>query len=198
MNKSNELTNLLEMASEVHHENVIAGWWDQKRTPATYSCLFMSELGEAVEGLRKVLMDDHLPQHPMWHVEIADFAIRVLDWIGQYDPDELLAIADDMSDSKFVHKKTDPLDSIMELTWNVSFAYREMAILELIQHADYVDVDYINEAIEPLIACLSECLNIQKNNNFDLIQIIKEKREYNKTRADHKIENRQKENGKKF
>lgn len=46
--------------------------------------LVLSELAEAMEGHRKGLMDDHLPDYPMLHVEMADAAIRLLDLAGAY------------------------------------------------------------------------------------------------------------------
>ena len=39
--------------------------------------LIVSELAEGMEGHRKGLMDDKLPQHLMLHVELADAAIRI-------------------------------------------------------------------------------------------------------------------------
>lgn len=55
--------------------------------PATFSvklCLTHSELSESMEGDRKSLMDDKLPQYPMRSVELADAAIRIFDLAGAY------------------------------------------------------------------------------------------------------------------
>lgn len=41
-----------------------------------------SELSEALEGHRKGLMDDHLPNRPMPEVELADAIIRIMDLAG--------------------------------------------------------------------------------------------------------------------
>lgn len=41
-----------------------------------------AELSEALEGHRKSLMDDKLPQFPMITVELADLLIRVFDMCG--------------------------------------------------------------------------------------------------------------------
>lgn len=80
--------------------------------------LTVSELSEAMEGLRKSLMDDKLPHRPMMEVELADAVIRIGDLAGAM--------------------------------------------------------------------------------GFDLVGAILEKLEYNRTRADHKLENRAAEGGKKF
>lgn len=81
-------------------------------------CLIHSEVSEAMEGIRKGLMDDHLPHREMAEVELADAVIRILDFAG----------------------------------------YK----------------------------------------GYDLAGAMFEKLEYNKHRADHKRENRQKEGGKQF
>ena len=80
--------------------------------------LIVSEVAEAMEGERKGLMDDHLPNRPMAEVEMADALIRIMDYCGRW--------------------------------------------------------------------------------NYDIGGAVVEKMEYNRNRADHKLENRQKENGKKF
>ena len=45
----------------------------------------MSELGEAIEAVRKNEKDSHLPQYPGWVVEIADDWIRGADTLGKRD-----------------------------------------------------------------------------------------------------------------
>ena len=69
---------------EVHKLNV--RWW---RDPATHEpikrnvgellMLTVSELAEAMEGHRKNLMDDKLPNRLMLEVELADAVIRIMD-----------------------------------------------------------------------------------------------------------------------
>ncbi len=80
--------------------------------------LVVTEIAEAMEGERKGLMDDHLPERPMAEVEMADAVIRIMDYCGRW--------------------------------------------------------------------------------NYDIGGAIMEKISYNANRADHKIENRVKDNGKKF
>ncbi len=49
------------------------------RNIAELLCLVHSEISEAMEGVRKGLMDDKLPNRPMLEVELADAVIRILD-----------------------------------------------------------------------------------------------------------------------
>lgn len=44
--------------------------------------LIVSEVAEAMEGVRKSLPDDKLPQFPMETVELADVLVRLLDYSG--------------------------------------------------------------------------------------------------------------------
>lgn len=58
-----------------------------KRDPAGLLMLSVSELAEAMEGIRKNLMDDKLPHRKMFEVELADCIIRIFDIAGAYKLD---------------------------------------------------------------------------------------------------------------
>lgn len=53
-----------------------------KRNVGELLCLVHSEVSEAMEGHRKLLMDDKLPHRTMLEVELADAAIRIFDMAG--------------------------------------------------------------------------------------------------------------------
>lgn len=67
---------------------VRGGWWHnldgtpKDRNDAEMICLMHSELSEAMEGVRKNLMDDKLPHRKMVEVELADCIIRICDFAG--------------------------------------------------------------------------------------------------------------------
>ncbi len=77
------------LAQTIYGDNVLVGWWDDSIThggivPDKYMvptkiALMHSELSESLEGHRKDLPDDHLPNRPMEEVEYADAIIRILD-----------------------------------------------------------------------------------------------------------------------
>lgn len=86
-----------------------SGWWNDlcsgeslnniKGTPPKVNIpeklmLIVSEIGEAMEGHRKGLMDDKLPHRPMLEVELADAVIRIFDLAGGVSLDVAGAIAE--------------------------------------------------------------------------------------------------------
>lgn len=81
-----------DLVSYFHGKSKAAGWWNEKGTgeslignpyvTATKLMLCVTELAEAMEGLRKGLMDDKLPHRPMAEVELGDTLIRICDLAG--------------------------------------------------------------------------------------------------------------------
>jgi NTP pyrophosphatase (non-canonical NTP hydrolase) len=78
---------------KLHGQAKEMGWHDKPREIGTLIALCHSELSEALEGARKDLMDDHLPNRKMFEVELADTIIRILDIAGAMDLDVAGAIA---------------------------------------------------------------------------------------------------------
>lgn len=72
-----------------HLSAVEAGWWNDIksgkkliRNDGELICLMHSELSEALEGVRKNKMDDHLTHRKSVEVELADTLIRIFDYAG--------------------------------------------------------------------------------------------------------------------
>lgn len=83
--------NLNELSKVIHEANI--KWWQDvetglpiKRNKGELIALMHSELSEALEGERKQLADDKLPQYPMAVVEIIDAMIRELDYLAGFYP----------------------------------------------------------------------------------------------------------------
>ena len=94
-NRINELRDLC------YSESVRAGWHTdietgnlKNRNKGEMLALIHSEISEAMEGERKNLMDDHLPNRPMAEVEMADAIIRIMDYCGRWGYDIGGAIAE--------------------------------------------------------------------------------------------------------
>ena len=84
--------NLNDLARAINLQN--KNWWIDletelpiKRNKGELLCLIHSEISEAMEGVRKNLMDDHLPHRKMEEVELADAIIRILDYAGGFNLD---------------------------------------------------------------------------------------------------------------
>ena len=86
-----------------------SGWWtdlatgndltgnypkDVKINIAEKLCLIHSEISEAMEGMRKNLKDDHLPDRWMLEVELADAVIRIFDLAGGLNLDVWQAVGE--------------------------------------------------------------------------------------------------------
>lgn len=75
---------LNDYGAEVHKAN--KKWWvdiktgqPKERNTGELLMLCVTELAEALEGDRKNLQDDHLPQYKMFDVELIDCLIRLFD-----------------------------------------------------------------------------------------------------------------------
>lgn len=71
------------LAIQVHRNAREKGFWDASQNMGEKLMLVVTELGEALEGLRKDLKDEHLPEYDSFDVEVADAIIRLLD-ISQF------------------------------------------------------------------------------------------------------------------
>lgn len=83
---------LNQYATQCHADN--EKWWIDIRTGERLNrnkgellCLIHSEISECMEGERKNLMDDKLPNRRMAEVELVDALIRIFDYAGAFGYD---------------------------------------------------------------------------------------------------------------
>lgn len=91
------------LVAKCHNRSVEAGWWTdletgkpKDRNDGELLMLIVSELAEAMEGIRKNLMDDKLPHRKMVDIELADTVIRIADYCGARKIDLGSAIVEKM------------------------------------------------------------------------------------------------------
>ena len=92
MEKIDQFDTINMLANEVHASNI--GWWTDletghplKRNKGEMLMLVVTEIAEAMEGVRKGIADDHLPSRSMEEVEMADAVIRILDYCAGHGLD---------------------------------------------------------------------------------------------------------------
>lgn len=84
---------MLNQLAQYAHEANKKWWLDPhtgepiQRNKGELLMLIVTELSEALEGIRKDLMDDKLPHRKMEEVEMADALIRILDYCAGYGLD---------------------------------------------------------------------------------------------------------------
>jgi len=87
-----------ELQKMLHKDSYDKGWWhdtegnplkDNPFTFPTKAMLLVTEVAESIEGDRKGIVDDHLPQYDMRGTELADAGIRLLDLAEAYGYDLL-------------------------------------------------------------------------------------------------------------
>lgn len=187
-----------ELRDAIYNHNVKAGWWDAPvREDGTTIALIHSELSEAWGGFKMDIPDDHLPQYQNVVVELADAAIRIYDFFGhkKWDLEKAIEVV-------YVLQAEEPLlpfenmdiaEYFSDVHYHVSAALEGVRKDQIMQIADgTLDIAAFELAIalDMIYGCITW--------GWPLEKAIDDKRAYNANRADHKRENRVKENGKKF
>lgn len=174
-----EFSDLNAYAAHIHELNL--KWWQNvDGSPKDLDkgerfMLMVSELAEAMEGDRKDLMDDKLPQYKMLYVELADTVIRVLDsghvYGWNFDDNSIWQTLD-TAPKTMGGKLLNIVDLLLDL-----------ARAEILYDFDRATKNVLAFNI---VVCCTELASAS-----DFWQIVYEKLLFNWTRADHAHANRQ-------
>ena len=187
-----------KLAKEIFEQNKAAGWWDDMNR-CIYQTLQLvnTEIAEATEGVRKDLMDDHLPHRKMEEVELADAMIRMLDLGGRcgwVHEDEWVMTDEDLREFVSILRLEKPSRGLLHLGLSMVVTDIAKVLQEYDSPYELVSTDINYEYSQFINSVLCVC----HYHGYDLFETIEEKISYNKSRLDHKRENRVKEGGKKI
>lgn len=196
----NLITNVLRDA--IYNHNVKAGWWDAPVRPdGTTIALIHSEVSESYTGFKTGDKDEHLPQYTNQLVELADAAIRIYDFFGHKKWDLEKAL-----DAVYRLGAND-LPPVFETDVNFYKYYADLQehISAGLEGVRKNQIMQIGEATEDVLDIAAFELAIALDMiywvvgwGWPLVEALGDKRAYNANRADHKRENRAKDDGKKF
>lgn len=178
---------ILAESERVHIAN--AKWWPENkadRDKGEQIMLVITELSECMEGARKNLMDDHLPQYKMEHVEIIDALIRLLDFRWGHGTRETFIGLDNYFEFvPPVDPRTGKVATVGLMLLNITECLNKLYI--------YQDTLYLDNAIRMLFAYA-----LWRGFLEQVPEIYEAKMAYNAVRADHTKEAREGEYGKKW
>lgn len=169
-----------ELSKEIHEQAIKSGWWQDKVFFHEIIALIHSELSEALEEYRNEMpniycMDyETCPNPEECLMCFKNYMIRKPEGIATELSDCVIRILD------YCGKKNIDID--LELS-NCMENYGSFTLPRLVAECHFfISTAYINYEISYLIQCINLIRHWCTENKIDLIEVIKIKHLYNKTR----------------
>lgn len=173
-----ELVVINDIIKPYYENNKAIGWWDNGQDNKLQKLVMVvGELIEAMEGVRRNLPDDKLPHRPSFEVELADALLRMLDIMGRYG---WYYVGYDFN-TIYIDQVIEHMDSDDHTP-----AGKLFLLIKTLTHLEE-NPDNGSFYSSAFIVGLFTIANYHK---LDLMGAMYEKMEFNKTRPDHKLENR--------
>lgn len=173
-----------------HQASVESGWWHDletgerlERNKGEMLCLLHSEISESHEAFLSGLMDDKLPHIKGELVELADAAIRLFDYALGHGY-QLAFIT-----SPSFHLKPVLLGDFARVHLTIS------NVMEAERKGIYTAAE---ARLKTVLFWIMALFNDLSSGEANFFEVIDEKLEFNRTRSDHKAENRRKAHGKRW
>ena len=189
------------LCREIHAANVEAGWWSDLQTGEStletrnrpeMLMLSVSELSEASDGWMTNEPDDKLGHLPMFDVELSDIAIRLFDTMGAYES----ILGRPTIGWRVARERAERTGSMMRNeTTNGALMLIVNELSKAMEHFRKGRIEQYVQAMADAQMCV---FKLAEQRGILLLDIIDQKRAFNRNRADHKIENRRAEGGKQF
>jgi len=180
-----------------------ANWWKDLETGEPLDrnngemiCLQHSETSEAWKAYKHKLPDEHCPDFSNFIIELADIVIRIGDYIGGRNLTDDFIVGYQYLENNIQKVMPQPVLVVPYMVLDIHEALSDA--MEADRKSLFDDQLEISEVAYHLAMAIQLIEIVVDKEDLNLDAAIEAKMHYNAHRADHKRENRLKDNGKAY